>query len=221
MIDIKNLSFSYEKNKFILDDISINIKEGYVYSLLGINGMGKTTLLKCLNGDLPSNIDVTSFSEQMLYIHDEMEFYDNLSGEEFVKIILDFKNTELNEGLYNKLLVELVMQEKIKENIGTYSLGMKHKLILIIAFVLKYKCILMDEPFTSLDFLASDAMVKVVREYVKANNTVIISTHMLDIAQEISDKILLLNKGKIQEYDNNFDNSKEIRAIMLEQVDIK
>ena len=73
----------------------------------------------------------------------------------------------------------------------------------------------MDEPFTSLDVLAADTMIEVVKRYAKNNNTVIISTHMIDIAQEISDKILLLSNGKIQEYDNDFNNSKEIKEIIL------
>lgn len=215
MINIKNLTFAYDGNKKILDDLSFNIEEGVVYSLLGINGSGKTTLLKCLNGDLPSNIDVTSFSTQMLYIHDEMQFYNYLTGEEFLNVILNFKDVELDHEMYNELLSQLLMNEKIKETISSYSFGMKHKLILMIAFLLKYKYILMDEPFTSLDVLAADTMIEVVRKYAKNNNTVIISTHMIDIAQEISDKILLLSNGKIQEYDNDFNNSKEIKEIIL------
>lgn len=215
MVNIKDLTFAYDGNKKILDDLSFNIEGGVVYSLLGINGSGKTTLLKCLNGDLPSNIDVTSFSAQMLYIHDEMQFYNYLTGEEFLNVILNFKDVKLDQDMYNELLSELLMNEKIKQTISSYSLGMKHKLILIIAFLLKYKYILMDEPFTSLDVLAADTMIEVVKRYAKNNNTVIISTHMIDIAQEISDKILLLSNGKIQEYDNNFKNTKEIKAIIL------
>jgi len=215
VINIKDLSFSYNGEKNILDSLTLSIKEGVVYSLLGINGAGKTTLLKCLNGDLPSNIDVISFSDQMLYIHDEMQFYNYLTGDEFVKLILNFKNIELDEERYSKLLSQLLMKEKIQETVSSYSFGMKHKLILIIAFLLKYKYILMDEPFTSLDVLAADTMIKVVKEYVKENNTVIISTHMIDIAQEISDKILFLNNGKIKEYDNNFTSSKEIKEMLL------
>ncbi|MFX0549354.1 ATP-binding cassette domain-containing protein [Hathewaya histolytica] len=218
MINIKNLSFSYEEQKTILDNLLFSIEGGCVYSLLGVNGSGKTTLLRCLNGDLQSNIDLTSFSEQMLYIHDEMELYNELTGEEFVKVILNFKNVDLDEKLYKKLLEELFMRDKIKEKISTYSFGMKHKVILIIAFILKYKYILMDEPFTSLDILASDTMMEVVREYVKHNNTVIISTHMIDVAQEISDKILLLSRGKIEEYTNNFNNSKEIKELLLSKI---
>lgn len=95
MVNIKNLTFSYNGDKNVLDNLSISIEEGVVYSLLGSNGAGKTTLLKCLNGDLPSNVDVTSFSEQMLYIHDEMKFYDYLTGDEFVKLILALRMCNL------------------------------------------------------------------------------------------------------------------------------
>lgn len=221
MINIKNLSFSYEEHKTILHNLSFSIEDGCIYSLLGVNGSGKTTLLRCLNGDLQSNIDVTNFSEQMLYIHDEMQLYNQLTGEEFIKVILNFKDVDLDEKLYNNLLQELFMKDKIKEKISTYSFGMKHKVILIIAFILKYKYILMDEPFTSLDILASDTMMEVVREYVKHNNTVIISTHMIDVAQEISNKILVLNRGEIKEYTNNFNNSKEIKALLLKQINSK
>lgn len=218
MINIKNLTFTYDGEKNILNDLSVNIEDGIVYSLLGINGAGKTTLFKCLNGDLPSNIDVTNFSDEMLYIQDEMQFYNYLTGEEFVNLILNFKNVKLDKDMYNSLVSKLLMENKIKEIISTYSFGMKSKLILIIAFLLKYKYILMDEPFTSLDVLAADTMVKVIKEYVSGGNVVIISTHMIDIAEEVSDKILFLNNGKIEEYNNDFSNSKEIKDMILKKM---
>ncbi|WP_461206356.1 ATP-binding cassette domain-containing protein [Clostridium sp. DL1XJH146] len=218
MINIKNLTFTYGGEKNILDDLSVNIEDGIVYSLLGVNGAGKTTLFKCLNGDLPSSIDVTNFSDEMLYIQDEMQFYKYLTGEEFINIILNFKDVKLDNEMYTSLVSKLLMENKIKEIISAYSFGMKSKLILIIAFLLKYKYILMDEPFTSLDVLAADTMVKVIKEYVSGGNTVIISTHMIDIAQEVSDRILFLNNGNIQEYYNDFSNSKDIKEIILNRM---
>lgn len=122
---------------------------------------------------------------------------------------------KIDEAKYNMIVDKLLMKEKIKEPISTYSFGMKHKLVLIMSFLLNYRYILLDEPFTSLDAIASDTMINVAREYAKAGNTIVISTHMLDIAQEISDKILLLENGKIQEFDNNFKSSSEIKKIIL------
>ncbi|MFX0549360.1 ATP-binding cassette domain-containing protein [Hathewaya histolytica] len=215
MIKIKNLRFSYNGENNIFQDLSIDIKLGHVYSLLGINGAGKTTLFKLINGDLSSNIDLSSYEDEILYVHDEMKFYEYLTGYEFISLILSLKKMKLDEAKYHSILDKLLMKEKIKEPISTYSFGMKHKLILIIALLLNYRYILLDEPFTSLDAIASDAMINVVREYTKAGNTIIISTHMLDIAQEISDKILLLQNGKIQEFENNFKSSNEIKKIIL------
>lgn len=215
MIKIKNLRFSYDRKNNIFQDLSFDIKLGHVYSLLGINGAGKTTLFKLMNGDLSSNIDLSSYEDEILYVHDEMKFYEYLTGYEFISLILSLKKMKLDEAKYHSILDKLLMKEKIKEPISTYSFGMKHKLILIIALLLNYRYILLDEPFTSLDAIASDAMINVVREYTKAGNTIIISTHMLDIAQEISDKILLLQNGKIREFENNFKSSNEIKKIIL------
>lgn len=215
MIKIKNLTFSYDSENKVFQDLSLDIKPGHVYSLLGINGAGKTTLFKLMNGDLSSNIDLSSYEDNILYVHDEMKFYEYLTGYEFINFILSLKKMKLDEPRYHSILERLLMQEKIKEPISTYSFGMKHKLILILAFLLNYKYILLDEPFTSLDAIASDAMINVVREYTKAGNTIIISTHMLDVAQEISDKILLLQHGKIQEFENNFNSSSEIKKLIL------
>lgn len=144
-----------------------------------------------------------------------MKFYEYLTGYEFISLILSLKKINLDNSRYSNILDMLLMKEKIKDPISTYSLGMKHKLILIMAFLLNYKYILLDEPFTSLDAIASDAMINVVREYTRRGNTIIISTHMLDIAQEISDKILLLKNGEIQEFNNNFKSSSEIKKIIL------
>lgn len=215
MIKIKNLTFSYDSENKVFQDLSLDIKLGHVYSLLGINGAGKTTLFKLMNGDLSSNIDLSNYEDKILYVHDEMKFYEYLTGYEFINFILSLKKMKLDEARYHSILERLLMQEKIKEPIYTYSFGMKHKLILILAFLLSYKYILLDEPFTSLDAIASDAMINVVREYTKAGNSIIISTHMLDVAQEISDKILLLQHGKIQEFENNFNSSSEIKKLIL------
>ncbi|WP_142414305.1 ABC transporter ATP-binding protein [Hathewaya massiliensis] len=215
MIKIKNLKFAYDGENNIFQDLSFDIKPGYVYSLLGINGAGKTTLLKLMNGDLHSNIDLSSYEDEILYIHDEMKFYEYLTGYEFINFILSLKKMQIDESKYNMIVDKLLMKEKIKEPISNYSFGMKHKLVLIMSFLLNYRYILLDEPFTSLDAIASDAMINVAREYTKAGNTIVISTHMLDIAQEISDKILLLQNGKIQEFDNNFKSSSEIKKIIL------
>lgn len=216
MLEISGLSYSYDNTKNILNNINFTIKEGNVYCLLGENGAGKTTLFKCLNGEFKCSLNKAICNDDILFIHDEMKFYYYLTGKEYINLIMNLKNQSFNKGYYESLLYKLKMEEKINNKIFSYSLGMKHKLVLITAFLLDYKYILMDEPFTALDYISSEIVIDIVREYVKKNRAIVISTHMLDIAQEIGDEILLLNDGKIVELENSFENSKELKKRIKE-----
>ena len=86
----------------------------------------------------------------------------------------------------------------------------------MLALLLDYKYILIDEPFTALDFMSTEIVEEIVKEYARKGNAIVISTHLMDVAQEISDKILLLNRGKITEVDNNFNSSKELKDRLRE-----
>ncbi|MNN37673.1 putative ABC transporter ATP-binding protein AlbC [compost metagenome] len=103
------------------------------------------------------------------------------------------------------------MDEHINNLIKTYSLGTKQKLVLIIGFLLNYKYILMDEPFGAIDFISAEVIINTIRRYVRKGCSVVISTHLIDIAKEISDTILFLNNGKIYEVENNFKTPEEIK----------
>lgn len=211
MLEIKGLNYSYDGDNNILDSVNFKIKEGYIYCLLGENGAGKTTLFKCLNGELQCNLSDFLGNEDILFIHDEMKFYYYLTGKEYINLIIDIKNRKLDDKYYEDLICRLKMEDKIDSKIFSYSLGMKHKLVLILAFLLGYKYILLDEPFTALDYVSSDTIIDIAKEYANKNNSIIISTHMMDMAQEISDKILLLKNGRIIEFDNKFINSRELK----------
>ncbi|AJA47394.1 ABC-type multidrug transport system, ATPase component [Clostridium pasteurianum DSM 525 = ATCC 6013] len=216
MLKIRGLNYSYDNVKNVLDNINFTIEEGKVYCLLGENGSGKTTLFKCLNGEVKCNLKKIVCNDDILFIHDEMKFYYYLTGKEYISLIMNFKSRSFNKEYYEYLLYKLKMEDKINNKIFSYSLGMKHKLVLITAFLLNYKYILMDEPFTALDYISSEIVIDIVREYVKKNRAIVISTHMLDIAQEIGDKILLLKDGKIVELENSFENSKELKKKIKE-----
>lgn len=213
MLQINNLIYSYNEDKNVLDGVSFKIKKGKIYCLLGVNGAGKTTLFKCLSGFYKSNIKIDKdvLNKEILYIQDEMTFYKGLTGNEFVRLILDLKNIGLDETIYNKLLRNLKLTEYIDCLISTYSLGSKQKLVLIIGFLLNYNYILMDEPFSSLDFISAEVISNFMREYVNDHCAIIVSTHLIDIAQEIADIILFLNDGKIYEVENKFKTSNEIK----------
>ena len=216
MIEVDNLNFSYDKKNNTLENVNFKIQEGYVYCLLGENGTGKTTLFRCLSGELKCNLDFSKYKNDILFIHDKMDFYNHLTGEEYVNLIMYLKNRKLNEKYFKEMQKRLDMDRKIDSKIFSYSLGMKHKLLLMLALLLDYKYILIDEPFTALDFMSTEIVEEIVKEYARKGNAIVISTHLMDVAQEISDKILLLGRGKITEVDNNFNSSKELKDRLRE-----
>ncbi|MBS6600776.1 MAG: ATP-binding cassette domain-containing protein [Clostridium sp.] len=216
MIEVDNLNFSYDKKNNTLENVNFKIQEGYVYCLLGENGTGKTTLFRCLSGELKCNLDFSKYKNDILFIHDKMDFYNHLTGEEYVNLIMYLKNRKLNEKYFKEMQKRLDMDRKIDSKIFSYSLGMKHKLLLMLALLLDYKYILIDEPFTALDFMSTEIVEEIVKEYARKGNAIVISTHLMDVAQEISDKILLLSRGKITEVDNNFNSSKELKDRLRE-----
>lgn len=213
MLKINDLNFSYDDEKKILDGASFKIETGKIYCLLGVNGSGKTTLFNCITGFLDSNINIDKkmVNEEILYIHDEMSFYKNLTGSEFLDLILKLKKVTIDLTEYNRLVDELRMKEYIDNPIGIYSLGTKQKLVLIIGFLLNYKYILMDEPFGAIDFISAEVIIDTIRRYVNKGTTVVISTHLIDIAKDISDTILFLNNGKIYEVKNKFNTPDEMK----------
>ncbi|NLD48722.1 MAG: ABC transporter ATP-binding protein [Clostridiaceae bacterium] len=223
MLAINNLTFSYDGTVNVLDDISFTLEKGRIYCLLGINGAGKTTLFNCLTGFLKSNLalDEKLINEKILYIQDKMNFYNNLTGIEFINLIFNLKNKKLEKEEFNSLLESLQMQDKIKQLISSYSLGTKQKLVLIIGFLLKYEYIFLDEPFGAIDFISAEIVIDFLRAYKEKNNTIVLSTHLIDIAQEVADDILFLNNGKIYKIKNNFTHPKEIKKWIRDNLNLQ
>lgn len=214
MLEINNLNYSYDGEVKVLDDVTFKIEKGKIYCLLGVNGAGKTTLFNCITGFLNSNLDLDEnlINDKILYIQDEMNFYKNLSGIEFIKLIFDLKEKLLDEEKLKILLKDLKMEEKITDTISTYSLGTKQKLVLIIGFLLKYEYIFMDEPFGAIDFISTEYIINLLQKYRDQNNGIIISTHLIDIAHEIADEILFINNGKVYQKRNDFIDTKQLKG---------
>ncbi|SUY48056.1 multidrug ABC transporter ATPase [Clostridium putrefaciens] len=214
MLQIDNLIYSYDGETNVINGASFKIEKGNIYCILGVNGAGKTTLFNCITGFYPSNISIDKeiLNEKIIYIHDQMDFYKTLTGDEFVNLILNLKEKSLNIEVYNSLVDELKMNDKTNKLISTYSLGTKQKLVLIISFLLEYEYILMDEPFGSLDFISAEVIINTMKKCVMNNCSIVISTHLIDIAQEISDTILFLNNGKIYEIENTFKTPSELKS---------
>ncbi|MCZ0702787.1 ABC-2 type transport system ATP-binding protein [Natronobacillus azotifigens] len=213
MWEVNQLTFAYDDKKTVLDQVSFKIETGKIYCLLGVNGSGKTTLFNCLSGFLKSNYSLDKYfiDNKLLYIQDEMHFYKNLSGLEFTELIFSLKDKKFDLAEFDRLLSKLKMNDYKNERISAYSLGTKQKLVLIIGILLNYQYIIMDEPFAAIDFIAAEVINDVLKELKEQGKAIIVSTHQLDIAQELADEILFLNDGKVNQIINNFQTPRELK----------
>ena len=215
----QDLSFSYNKNCVILSKCNLTVKEKNIYVLLGKNGSGKTTLLKCLNGIYQIDNGAIVSNIESVLINDSPKLYDYLTGMEYLHLVLNL-NKKKNESLAEQLIAELELKEHLDQLINEYSLGTRHKLALITSLVLDYKLVLIDEPLTALDPQSSRIMIDYFKK-IKKDITLIISTHMMHIAYDLADEILLLHNEKISQFPNNFSNFNGFEAFVLEELSKK
>ena len=210
MITIKNLEKNYGNNK-VLKGISLNINDGDIYAFVGANGAGKTTTIKSMLGILPFDsgdvlYDGISIKESPLkikqdlaYIPDNPDIYEHLTGLEYLSFIADMYNTDAdikNENIkkYSKLLD---IDKKLNDKIGSYSHGMRQKIVIISALIHEPKVIIMDEPFVGLDPLSTHTLKEIMKDLTKEGKIIFFSTHVLDVAEKLCNKIAIIKNGKI------------------------
>lgn len=210
MLKIDSLTKRYGDFKAV-DHVSLHIKPGEIYGFIGHNGAGKTTTLKSIAGILPFEegdiyIDGMSIKEKpleckriMAYIPDNPDLYEYLTGIKYLNFIADvYKvgNKERNERIheYAKLLN---IYDDLDSPISAYSHGMKQKLAIISAFIHNPKLIIMDEPFVGLDPKASHLLKEVMRKHCENGGAIFFSTHVLEVAEKLCDKIAIIKQGQL------------------------
>ncbi|QQK09055.1 ABC transporter ATP-binding protein [Miniphocaeibacter halophilus] len=211
MLEIKNLTKSYEKGKEIIKNLNIEIKSGEIVGFIGHNGAGKTTMIKCIVGihDFEKGdifIDGISLLEDpisckkvMAYVPDNPDIYENLTGLEYLNMVADIFNisTEDREKYIRKYSESFEILNALQDNISTYSRGMKQKIVLISALIHNPKLLILDEPFVGLDPNASFELKKIMREICANGGAVLFSTHVLEVAQNLCTNILIIKNGEI------------------------
>ena len=210
MIEIKNASTSYVKGKKIIDKMNLKIEDGIVFGFIGPNGAGKTTTLEMITGVLQIDegdifIDGKSIKTKPIeakkkfgFVPDSPEMFEKLTGLEYLNFIGDVYevNPERLE-IVEKLAKKFNIYDSLKDRIQSYSHGMKQKLLIISVLLYNPKNWILDEPMTGLDPQASYTLKELMKEHSKKGNTVFFSTHVLEVAEKICDKIAIINKGKI------------------------
>ena len=210
MIEIQNLVKRYG-NFTAVDQLSLSVRDGEIFGFLGVNGAGKTTTLRILAGILrPTSGRVLIAGVDMLtdplraksvtgYIPDRPHLYDKLTGREFLTFVAELYRVEdsVAERQCDALLERFGLVEWQHELVESYSHGMKQRLATCAALVHSPKVLIVDEPMVGLDPHGAKLLKDSLRSYSKQGMTIVLSTHSLNVAQEVADRLAIIHRGKI------------------------
>ena len=210
MIKIKGVS-KYYGNKKALDNVSFEVKQGEIFAFIGHNGAGKTTLIKSICGILDFEegeilIDGKSIKEnpieckkEMAYISDDPELYEDMKAIAYINFVCDMYEVpaDVRERNIKRYAEMFNMESELNNTIHSFSHGMKQKVALIAALSHEPKVLIMDEPFVGLDPKAIFDMKEVMKGIVKNGGTIFFSTHILDMAEKLCDRVAIVKKGQI------------------------
>lgn len=236
MIEIKNVSKKYKKDKNVIDNLNLEIKDGEIFGFLGPNGAGKTTTIKMITGILEIDkgdilIDKKSITKepleakkQMGLVSDNPDVFLKLKGIEYLNFIADVYeiSTEDRMERIKKLAEKFEIINVLNNKIESYSHGMRQKLIIIGALLHNPKNWILDEPMTGLDPKSSFELKNMMRKHANQNNTVFFSTHILDVAERLCDRIGIIDKGKLlfvgtyEDLKNELKENKSLEELFME-----
>lgn len=212
MLKLEGISKSYNKGAVkAVDNINLDIRPGEIFGFLGPNGAGKTTTIKMIVGLLkPDNGKITvgnvnaweeplKVKSMISYVPDNPEIYDRLKGIEYLNFIADMYgiSKEKREEKMNYYLELFNIKDAVGDIIASYSHGMKQKLVLTSALLSEPQLFILDEPMVGLDPKSAFNLKEIMRKMCDEGKTVFFSTHVLEVAEKLCDRIAIINKGKI------------------------
>lgn len=210
MLKIEHLTKTYGEKKAV-DDLSLHIHAGEIYGFIGHNGAGKTTTLKSVAGILQFDggeilVDGKSVRTQPLeckkmiaYIPDNPDLYEYMTGIKYLNFIADIfgVSAQARQERIRKYADLFELTADLAQPIAAYSHGMKQKLTIISAWLHEPKLIIMDEPFVGLDPKAAHILKGMMRELCSAGGAIFFSTHVLEVAEKLCDKVAIIKGGKL------------------------
>lgn len=211
MLEIIDFSFKYPNGKIAVENLNLHVESGDLYAFIGHNGAGKTTTIKSIVGILKYEkgsifVDGKSVLDSPLetkskisYLPDNPDLYDSLTGIQYLNFLADIYKISKNDRkeLIVQYAKEFDMLDNLNNYISSYSHGMKQKLALIGAFIHKPKLLILDEPFVGLDPKASFIVKKMMREFCEQGGAIFFSTHILEVAQKLCNKMAIIKSGKL------------------------
>jgi ABC-2 type transport system ATP-binding protein len=232
MLELINYSKSYGEKKAV-DDLSFKIESGDICAFVGPNGAGKTTTLKSICGILDFDkgdilIDGLSIKtnpieckKKIAYLPDNPDLYEFLKGIDYLNFICDIYGVnEDRKELIKKYGDLFELTGFLGNTINTYSHGMKQKLAIISALIHKPKLLLLDEPFVGLDPVSSHNLKEIMKELTKDGVAILFSTHVLEVAEKLCNKVAVIKKGKLIVFDSmkKVIKDKSLEDLFMEKV---
>ena len=236
MIEIKNVSKSYKKGKKVIDNINIEIRDGEIFGFLGPNGAGKTTTIKMITGILDIDegdilIDGNSIKTNPLEAKKRFGLVpDNLiklKGIEYLNFIADIYKISEEERIekIKNLSKQFEMENVLNNKIQSYSHGMRQKIVIMGTLLHDPQNLILDEPMTGLDPRSSFDLKRIMREHTKQNKSVFFSTHILEVAERLCDRVGIINRGKLvfigtyEEMKREFNKKASLEELFMEITD--
>ena len=210
MLKIDHFTKSYGDKKAV-DDLSLHILPGEIYGFIGHNGAGKTTTLKSVAGIMQFDqgeilVDGVSMKKEPMackkkiaYIPDNPDLYDFMTGMQYLNFVGDVFGVDAQQRRQRvkELADAFELTADLNQSIGSYSHGMKQKLAVISALIHDPKLIIMDEPFVGLDPVAAHQLKGIMREICDNGGAIFFSTHVLEVAEKLCDRVAIIKQGKI------------------------
>lgn len=229
-LEITNLSKSFGE-KEVLKNIDFTFESGRIYALIGRNGAGKTTFFNCLNNDIDVNtgsfklidndISFNLKSNDIGYVISTPVVPEFLTAREFLEFFIEINKDKVNHDIdyyFNLVKINRADQDKLLKD---YSHGMKNKMQILINIITNPKIILLDEPLTSLDIVVQEDMKKLLKS-LKNDHIIIFSTHILELAIDLCDEIVIINDGNIELVEkDNLNKTKYKKKIIDSLKDVK
>ncbi|OOM78557.1 ABC transporter ATP-binding protein [Clostridium sp. BL-8] len=239
MITIDNVTKSYNGTYKAVDNLNLKIENGEIFGLLGPNGAGKTTTIKMITGIISStngnikingidiNKDPIKAKKQFGYVPDSPDMFLRLTGIEYLNFMADIYGVSKGDRMerIEEMTQRFEMESAIGDKILSYSHGMRQKIVLIGVMIHKPKVWILDEPMTGLDPKSSFTLKEMMREHADAGNTVVFSTHVLEVAEKVCDKVAIINKGHLifngtlDDMHNRFKENESLEEMFLEMTE--
>ncbi len=232
MIEIKNVSKTYDGVKKALNDVSFSVKDGEIFAFIGHNGAGKTTMIKSIigildfqEGDILINNksikkDPIACKLDMAYVPDNPDLYENMKAIDFINFVLDMYDvpSDIRKEKIEKYAKLFELEDKLTDDIASFSHGMKQKVALIAALAHDPKVLIMDEPFVGLDPKAVYDIKEIMKQMAKDGKTIFFSTHILDVAEKLCSRVAIIKNGQIVKIGkmNDIKGDESLEQVFLE-----